>query len=223
MQKWLWLILVCLGLTAEPAYCGQDDRSQWAPSVTFMTGKLDSQDLSDLFSEIFGYEVDFTGRSWDIGATRGRPGHSYLRLSYVQLRIDDGSRAFDYNTDYYTNSVQIKGFKAERLWRLGPSKWVVAPMFALHGGIGKIGGTVTKIRKLYYFDPFDGTTEILLLPPEERTASEAFGDRNWLPILGAGVGLTASIADRATITVSVYGLEFPGTYKGQVQFVYWPK
>lgn len=224
-MKMRWVVGVCaIWLVCPQLAMGQaQDDSQWAPSASFMVGKFDTGQLSSLSAELTGYELDLTGRSWDIGAARGRAGHSYLRITFAQLRIDNGSEAFDSDTRYVTNSMSIKGLRIERLFRFGPARWIAAPVLTVAGGIGKISGSVTKYGTRSVFNPQTRRFDLVPLPPEQKDASEIFDGRTWLPMFGLGVGATASPTPHLTITVGVYGLEFPGTYKGLLQVVYWPR
>jgi len=198
----------------------EEQKSQWAPTANFLIGKFDTRQTSPVLEAIFGFESELSGRSWDLGAVRGRPGHSYIRIAYTEVRLDDGSRAFEDFENNVTKDAKVKGVKFEKVWRLGPSRWPVAPMFSLHGGAGKISGLVHWTAENQFCSPFAPRSQCFF--EEDLPARRIFGDLNWLPLGGLSIGATADILDYVTITVSVYGIEFPGTYKGSVQLVYWP-
>lgn len=201
-------------------------KSQWAPTVNLGIGRFNTDRTGSVLGDIFGFnEVDIRGRSWDIGATRGQPGHSRIRLAYTELRFEDGSSVsnppFEANI---TRGTKIKGFKAEKVWRFGPSRWPVAPILSLHGGIGKISGNIDRTFKDPYCD--DLRKFGYICRPDlvtKESAKEVFGGLEWLPVGGLGFGATADIGDYLTVDIKVYGLEFPGTYAGSVQLTYWPR
>lgn len=203
------------------------ENSQWGPSAGMMLGTFNSNELTsvkNLVKTLTDYDSSFTGRSWDLCAARGRSGASYVRLCYTQLKLEDGGGLFDELGEGVTRGVLIKGFKADRMWRLGPASWPVAPALTLHGGLGKVSGTVFFNEFMLTFDPRTGRSQRQLVSSSERPAGEFLGfvGNDWTVIGGASVGATATLGSHATVSVGVYGLEFPGIYKGQVQFVYWP-
>lgn len=209
----VFLILVAAFLSSVLAFAQgrqgekEEPKNQWAPTVNFLVGRFNTDQTSNFLGELFGSDLDLRGRSWDIGAARGRPSNSYTRITYSQVLLDDGSSVSDGDGSYVASGVKWKGFKIEKVSRLGPVRWPVAPMLSVHGGLGKISGTVTRTSR----------TRVTQASPKEL-----FDGLEWLPIAGLGVGATATILDYATVTVSFYGMEFPGTYKGSLQITYWP-
>lgn len=221
--------LVVVMFFATSASAQQKDDSQWALSMGFMIGELDSTSpdfMNTAMEELTGYEnVSLKGRSWDVCAARGRSGHSYLRVCYAQIAIKDGSTLSDVYEDVLTSGISMKGFRVERLWRLGPSSWRVAPAISLNGGLGKISGEmhVTEYNIKY---SSAGMIRGDVRSQNDRPASvylKLFGD-DWTVIGGIDVGLTADINSHLTLTAKVYGLELPvGSYKGFLQVTYWPR
>lgn len=230
------VVLVVAVFLATPvtanAQQGEND-SQWAPSVGFMIGELDSTSpgfMNTLMEEVTGYEnVALKGRSWDVCAARGRSGHSYLRICYAQIIVKDGSTLSDDYEDAVTNGISVKGFRVERLWRLGPGSWRVAPVISLNGGLGKISGMVRLTEYSIKILSVGPNGAVLARTGVKSQTNEPAGNYlnligdDWTLIGGASVGLTADIGSHLTVTAGVYGLEFPGTYKGLLQVVYWPR
>ncbi|OGE87982.1 MAG: hypothetical protein A3J07_02160 [Candidatus Doudnabacteria bacterium RIFCSPLOWO2_02_FULL_49_13] len=214
------MVAMVVGLAAlcaaSPVAAQSKEDSQWAPTAGGTLGKLDSGPLST-FMEKIGLELDMTGRTFDVGAARGRPGHSMIRITFTQIRIKDGSSANDGFYRFVTDNVAIRGLKVERQFRFGPTKWPVAPMLTVHGGVGKVSGSVAK------FQPAPGTRRYDGPPISSESVVEIFEGHSWLPIFGLGVGATASPSRHLTVTVAAYGLDTLGAYKGLVQVVYWPR
>lgn len=208
------LSLVSLLFLATPSARAQApesgaERSQWAPTASFLLGEFDTGPLvAELVEETFDFDdFEFTGRSWDIGVARGRPGHSYFRICYTEVRVQEGSFAVEGDLLTTTRDVRVRGAKIERVWYVGRASWPVAPMVSLHGGVGKVSGEVVET--------ISGDAQV-------KDASEIL-DTEWWPIFGAGIGLTGRINDYVTITGSVAGIEFPGVYYGAVQVIVWPR
>lgn len=204
------------------------DQSQWAPSAGFMLGALNSNDLASvdrLVELMTGYKADLTGRSWDLCAAKGRAGSGHIRLCYAQVRLENGSALSDDFSEGRTESVVIKGFKAERVCRFGPRSWLVAPALGVHYGFGKVSGQILVTEYDFNFDSRAGQVRRVARPSERRPAGEflGLGGKDWAVIGGASIGATATLGKHLTANVGVYGLEMPGVYKGQVQFVYWPR
>jgi hypothetical protein len=222
-------VLVFLIALAVPSLAFAQDDSQWGPSFGIMLGTFDSNELTkldDVVEELTGFDTQLTGKSWDLCAARGRSGHSALRLCYTQVRVDDGGGFSDELLDALTRDVRIKGFKVDRMFRLGPSRWPVAPMATLHGGLGKLSGTVAATEYQFNFNP---TTGQFVRGPVAEQRQDPIADywpvfgNNWTFLGGFSLGATADLGSHATVNVGVYGMEFPGMYKGMVQFTYWPR
>ena len=147
MTRLRLMVAMVVGLAAlcaaSPVAAQSKEDSQWAPTAGGTLGKLDSGPLST-FMEKIGLELDMTGRTFDVGAARGRPGHSMIRITFTQIRIKDGSSANDGFYRFVTDNVAIRGLKVERQFRFGPTKWPVAPMLTVHGG----GATASPSRHL---------------------------------------------------------------------------
>ena len=186
-------------------------QSQWAPSAGIMLTEFRAGPLDSVIENATGYQPDVRGRSWDVGIARGRPGHSYFRIGYAEINFGSESLFLKGNARYFLDDVKVRGVRVERVFRLGPSRWPVAPMLSLHGGVGQLSGEVRKI--------------ILTAPNQavQRGNVKDLLDTRWFPIAGAGVGFSADIASRLTLTVSVGGIELPGYYFGRIQLVFWPK
>lgn len=207
-------------------------QSQWGPSFGFLPGKFNSDDLSavDGFVEqATGYATQLKGRSWDLCAARGNSGQSMTRICYTQLRIDDGG-GFSEGEFFEagTQDVAIKGFKVERIFRIGPSRWPIAPMVNLHGGLGKISGTVAYTGYNVVPDSTapSGLRRTGIALQEEQPVTEYWPKfrEDWTFLLGAGVGVSSDIGRHATVNFGIYGMEFPGVYKaGLLQVTYWPR
>ena len=226
---------IVLAVSLVPSTARAQDDSQWGPSVGFLFREFDSNDLTkldDFVETLTDADTQITGRSWDVCAARGRSGHSMTRLCFTQVRFDDGSGFSDpLFFDATTEEVSIKGFKAERTWRFGPSRWPVAPMLTLHGGLGKISGTVTYTEYDVIFDeatfePRRGSVRLQEQRPitdPELALWPTFGD-NWTFLLGMGVGVTADLGRHTTVNFGIYGMEFPGVHKaGLLQVTFWPR
>ncbi|MFH0890471.1 MAG: hypothetical protein V1856_00375 [Candidatus Liptonbacteria bacterium] len=208
---------------SDPGKAVRKERSQWALSASFLLGRFDTNLTNSMLKFMTGFETDLRGRSWDIGAARGRPDNSYFRISYAEVRLANGSSVFDSWETNIIRGVRFRGVKAERVIRLGRSRWPVAPMISVHGGAGKISGRIEQSRKSASFICADGrcwTDENI--KTTERPAKELLGGWEWLPIAGFALGATTTIKERYAVTVFVWGMEFPGTFAGGVQFVYWP-
>jgi len=226
MRTVFTLTLLCL-LAAGQARAQTSD--QWAPSAGAMVGSLNSNDFTPfgrLIEAKSGYKSALTGRSWDVCAAHGRSAAGHIRICYTQVRVDDGSQLSDEFTDGTTEAVVVKGFKVERMWRFGPRKWPVAPAVSYHWGMGKVSGAVRLTEYDTVFDPrtFD-VHRGRPMSTERQPAGDilAMVGKNWTLITGASVGATATLGPHMTVNVGVYGIELPGAYKGQVQFVYWPR
>ena len=206
--------------------------AQWGPSFGMLMGKFDSNDLSfvDKFVEqATGYDTEVKGRFWDICAAHGGTGSSVTRFCYTRVPIENHSGFHEFDFDAYTQDVAVKGFKVEHIWRLAPSRWPVSPTVNLHGGLGKITGNVDFTAYSVTPDSSspsgftrDGDT---VLYQERRPVTEfwpKFGN-DWTFLMGAGIGVSADISQKATVNFGIYGMEFPGVYKaGLLQVTFWP-
>ena len=225
----MFVVFTALSLASwSPASAQTRTPSQWAPSAGVMLGTLSSSDfrsLDTLVESMTGYNSELKGRSWDLCAAHGHSAGGHVRLCYTQVRLDDDSGLFDEFSDARLENVVIKGFKAERMFRFGPRSWPVAPTFSLHGGLGKVTGNVMFTEYDPVFDRRTGEAHRgAPMASERHAAAEYLGfiGKDWTIIGGASIGATATLGPHLTATVGIYGLEMPGIYKGQVQFVYWP-
>ena len=226
------LLITAFVIVLIPSTAHAQGGSQWGPSFGILLGKFNSDDLGvvdDFVEEAVGYETQLKGRSWDLCAARGGIGRSMTRICYTQLRVDDGGGFEDEPFfETLTRDVLIKGFKVERIFRVGPARWPVAPMVNLHGGLGKISGAVAFTGYNVVPDSTQPTgfrrTTVAL--QEQQPVTEywpKFSD-DWTFLLGAGIGVGADLGQHATVNFGVYGMEFPGVHKvGLLQVTFWPR
>jgi hypothetical protein len=202
-------------------------QSQWGPSVGFMLGKFDSNDLSPvdkLVEEITGYDSTFRGRSWDLCAARGRADSGQLRICYTQIKLDDGSGLSDEFSDGVTDDGAVKGFKVDKTFRIGPSRWPVAPAVSLHGGLGKVSGDAVFTVFNGSFNASGTFVRTSVRAQERHKLQEYYSmlGEDWTLIGGGSIGVTAALGNRATVNFGIWGVELPGAYVGQVQVTFWP-
>ena len=204
-------------------------QSQWGLSTGFLLGTFDSDDVEALdkfLEQVTGYEAKFEGKSWDICAARGRAFGGSTRICYTRIKLDDGSglRDEDGFEEGVTEDGAVKGFKVDRLFRIGPSSWPVAPAVTLHGGLGKVSGDAVFTVYNGFFTPGGTFVRTGIQAQERRKLSEYYGliGEDWTVIGGGSIGLTAAFGDRFSVNLGIWGVELPGAYRGQLQLMYWP-
>lgn len=217
-------ICVCVSLlAAAPSFA----QSSWGPSVGFLLGKFDSNDLKPIdnfVEEITGYDSSFKGKSWDLCVARGAANSSQLRFCYTQVKLDDGSGLSDEVSDGVTEDGAVKGFKVNQVWRIGPKAWPVAPAVSVHGGLGKVSGDAVFTVYNGSFNSSGTFVRTSVRATERHKLQEYYSliGEDWTLIGGGSIGLTAALGDRATVHFGIWGVELPGAYKGQLQFTIWP-
>jgi hypothetical protein len=195
-------VLAAVGLlvTAVPA-SAQEGPALWGVAVHYTP----TWKIPDRFKAVIEPDattLDVQGKEFRIGFVRGRTLGGEWGVSYVQKRLNDGSRVLVANDfEREARSIVVRGVSIDKFADLATIKERVQIGLNFGGGIGSAKGTT--IERLF----FEGTTTEV---EGKRFLTIAGQDLDFVPLFRLELAVAGIVAPGLKIRASG-GFNYPGT------------